>query len=229
MPPSKRSGMELDVRSVVLRLMEDSAIMREEKAILSLKAETYGAPIMLNEDERGIIFLGSGDYLVNSRIKTSVGTFSKQYVDSFKNWGLIVGNVEKWADVRKRFTETEDTPKGFIDRGDFISIAKENLHKMVRNQDVGGIGKADWFYKVEGEKGEATLHYMGRRIAFAGCHAALATTNEEEVTLVEGNVNLAVHGDKIAVVSREANEKEVKVGSLSLLPETLEKLGYNIE
>jgi hypothetical protein len=61
---------------------------------------------------------------------------------------------------------------------------------------------------------------MGRRIAFAGCHAAFATTDEEDVTLVEGNVNLAVHGDKIAVVFREANEKygisqEVKVGSLS--------------
>lgn len=236
MPLKNGSRMAFGVRPAILRLAEDSAIIREEKTILSLKAETYGVPITLDKDDRGTIFLGSGDYLVNSRIKTSVGTFSKQYVDSFRNWGLIVGNVEKWADVRKRFTETDDAPKDFIDRDDFVRKAEKNLHMMVRNQDAGGIVKADWFYKVEGEKEEATLHYMGRRIAFAGCHAALATTDEEKVALVEGNVNLAVHGDKIAVVSswREANEKygisqEVKVGSLSLLTETLEKLGYNIE
>lgn len=64
-------------------------------------------------------------------------------------------------------------------------------------------------------------------------YVTLATTDEGKVALVECIVNLAVRGDKIAVVLREAKEygisQEIKVGSLSLLPETLEKLGYNIE
>lgn len=40
-----------------------------------------------------------------------------------------------------------------------------------------------------------------------------------------------MHGDKIAVVSgaEETQEKELAVGSLSLLPRTLEKLGYVLE
>lgn len=223
--------MEFGVRPLILRLSEDSAIIKEAKVILSLKAKTYGAPIVLDKNLRGMVFLGRGDYLVNSKINTSVGTFSKQYVDSFRDWGLIVGKAERWADASKQFTETEDTPAGFVDRDDFLRKAEKNLYKMIRDQDVRGLEKADWFYKVGGEKEEATLHLMGSRIAFKGCHAALATIDERKVALVEGMVNMAIRGDKIAVVSgeKETQEKEVMVGSLSLLPKTLEKLGYELE
>lgn len=199
--------------------------------ILSLKAETWGAPIVLDEDERGIIFLGSGDYLLNSKINTSVGAFSKQYVDSFGDWGLIVGQAERWADARRQFAETEDTPDGFVDRDDFFKKSDEVLHGMIRDQNIGSIEKADWFYRVDGEKDLATLHCRGNRIAFTGCLATLTTIDESGITLIEGTVNLVMHGDKIAVVSgaKETQEKEIAVGSLSLLPRTLEKLGYELE
>jgi len=51
------------------------------------------------------------------------------------------------------------------------------------------------------------------------------------ITLIEGKVNLVMHGDKVAVVSgdKETQEKEIAVGSLSLLPRTFEKLGYVLE
>jgi hypothetical protein len=222
---------EMNVRPIILRLSANSTIIKEPKVILSLKAKTYGAPIVLDRDERGIIFLGSGDYLVNSKISTSVGAFSKQYVDSFMDWGLIVGQAERWADARRQFIETEDTPDGFVDRDDFLKKAEEELHRMIRDQNIGSIEKADWFYKVKGLKDAATLHCMGNRIAFIGCHATLTTMDEGRITLIEGTVNLVMHGDKIAVVSgaKETQEKELAVGSLSLLPRTLEKLGYEPE
>jgi len=49
--------------------------------------------------------------------------------------------------------------------------------------------------------------------------------DESRIILIEGAANLVMHGDKIAVVSeaRETKEKEVAVGSLSLLPRTFEK------
>jgi hypothetical protein len=92
MPFWKRFDVDFAVKPFVLKLEEDSAVIKEEKVILSLKARTYGVPIMLDGEECGIVFLGEGDYLVNSRVKTYVGVYSKQYIDAFKDWGVIIGN-----------------------------------------------------------------------------------------------------------------------------------------
>lgn len=197
--PWKR--LEASVKPKILKLKEDSTIIKEERVILTLNAETYSVPITLRDDERGVLFFGNGDYLVNSRIRTNIGIYSKQYTDMFKGWGLIVGKAEMWTNARKHFTETEDFPEGFSRGDDFIKEAEKNLYRAISDHDNKGIEKADWFYRVDGDKGEASLHYKGGKIVFSGCNANLVSTSEDQLVLNEGDVNLVLHGDKTVLRS----------------------------
>lgn len=203
MPLCNRSKEKLELIPVILKLAEDSAIIEDAKTILSLKTDTYGVPIMLNRKERGMAFFGGGDYLINSQIKTNFGIFSKQYVDSFSDWGLIVGKEKNWSRARKHFSETEDVPKGFIYKGDFIKKARKEMQEIISHPDTSlRIENADWFYKVKGEKDVARLHYKEGRIVFRGCGAALVA-DEEKVVLKEGETALTLDGDKVTLHSDE--------------------------
>ena len=197
-----RANKDFEVKPIILKLDEDSTVIREEKVILSLKAETLGTPVTVNGEERGLVFFGEGDFLVNSRIRTYAGVYSKQYVDSFGHWGLIVGRAEKWSGVKRQFKDFNDVPRGFKTQSDFIKESEKKLHVLIDGHDTRkSIDNTDWFFKVKGEKDEATLSCKGGKVAFKGCHTKLAATSEEKVALNEGRVGLALNGDRIALTS----------------------------
>jgi len=193
-----------EVKPTICRVDEDSVIIKDERVILSLKAETYGVPISLHEKDRGIVFFGKGDYLVNSRIKTYAGTYSKQYTDSFVDWGVIIGSVDNWSEAHKNFKEVEEVPRGFKNREEFIEKAKKELYStLIRGGSERSIERADWFFKVNGSKGRASLHYRGGAIVFKGCDTSLVARCDDQVVLREGDVNLVLNGDKIVLRSKE--------------------------
>jgi hypothetical protein len=199
----KASKDLFEVGSTVCKNEEDSVIIEDEKVILSLKAGTYGVPIVVKKEERGIVFLGDGDYLINSRIKTYVGTYSKQYVDYFSGWGVIIGSADKWAKAYESFKETNELPNGFETQKDFAEKAEQELYRAIEGCDPGNIEKVECFFSVNGKKGEATLHYQGGRTVFKGCNTKLVSSSEEQVVLKEGDVKLVLHGDKIVLKSKE--------------------------
>ena len=64
---------EFKIKPVVLKLEEDTIIIKEDEVILSLRAGTYAVPIEIKNQEKGVVFYGEGDYLVSSRLKTEFG------------------------------------------------------------------------------------------------------------------------------------------------------------
>lgn len=201
--PFWRENIDINfaIKPTVIRLKEDSVIVDNERIVLTLESETYGVPIILEEKERGIVFFGRGDYLVNSKIKTYVGTYSKQYIDNFNGWGCIIGRFEKWSDICKSFTETSKLPRGFGTQEEFIKKADKELNKIIRRSESKSIGNTDWFFSANGEKGKATFHYQRGKIVFNGCNANLVSRNEEQVVLNEGDVKLVLRGKNVVLKS----------------------------
>ncbi len=192
---------EFKIKPVVLKLEEDALIMKEDEVILSLRAGTYAVPIEIKNQKRGVVFYGEGDYLVNSRLKTEFGVYSKQYVDKIRGLGIIIGKREKWENIAGKFVKTQEFPKGFENQDDFIERAKEELHYLLKFGDEGEVKGADWFFKVKGEMDEATLYDKQGKFVFKGCKAKLARKNEEEVVLKERETNLVLRGNKIVLKS----------------------------
>ncbi len=195
--------MEFEVKPIVYKIEEDSVIIENEKVILSLKAKTHGVPIILDSRERGIVFFGEGDYLINSRIRTYVGIYSKQYSDAFNGWGIIMGGINEWNNACRSFSKTEEIPEAFGKREDFVKRAEEELHRIIQQNEMRSTGSAYLLFHVKGEKDAASLHYRRGRIVFNGCNAKLFSSSEEHVMLKEDDADIVLQRGHTILKSRE--------------------------
>lgn len=195
---------DLEIKPVLLKLEQDAAII-EEDVVFSMKAGAYGVLITLDKQERGMLIYGEGDYLVNCRIKTHLGVYSKQYVDKFRNFSILITKHEKWLGIRERFTEAKEPPKSFENRMEFIKKAENAFYSLIDKENLQSILKSDWFFKVKAEKAEATLYYKGGKMVFRGCEAKLVYRNERNLVLKDKDVKLVLRGSNVVLKSNLGN------------------------
>jgi len=196
-----KSGCFLKIKPKILKLKEDTTLIREEHILLTLKNGTLATLILLRKEERGIIFYGAGDYLVDSKIKTHVGTYTKQYTDKFNGWGMIIYSSENWQKIQQYFEETNNFSKDFNDQKDFIEKAETQLAYLTTLDNEQNLQRADWFFKLKGTKNEATLYYKDGKIIFKGNNAKLILTDQETVILKEEKTKLVLKNDHIVLKS----------------------------
>ena len=196
---------DLEIEPVLLKLEQDAAIIEEDDVVFSMKAGTYGVLVTFDKQERGLLIYGEGDYLVNCRIKTHLGVYSKQYVDKFGNFGVLITKHEKWLGIREKFTEAKESPKSFENRMEFIKKAENALYSLIDKENLQSILKSDWFFKVKAEKAEATLYYKGGKMVFKGCEAKLVYKDERDLVLKDKDVKLVLRGNNIVLKSDLGN------------------------
>jgi hypothetical protein len=131
----KQQSYQLD--NTVSKTKEDTILWKSEKGLVEITKDTLAAKIILDGQQRGYVFQGSGRLAVDTIVETEEGAFGNPVEKALDTPFLMLGRLEE-PNLHLDAANAEDFTKlGYEDQQQFISKAEELLDQFFENSECG--------------------------------------------------------------------------------------------
>lgn len=131
----KQQSYQLD--NTVSKTKEDTILWKSEKGLVEITKDTLAAEIILDDQQRGYVFQGSGRLAVDTIVETEEGAFGNPVEKALDTPFLMLGRLEE-PNLHLDAANAEDfTRLGYEDQQQFISKAEELLDQFFENSECG--------------------------------------------------------------------------------------------